>query len=146
MAPVSEPMDRPSPEPCGSGGAGELLAVTVGVAVGALDVVAVMDAEAPSVSDDVAVAVTDGVDENVGDGVGVAEHRNGKLCVGAAVRENCASVPLLASRTRSVWLMARVSQVFGMPVDVQATGGVQQPVTCDTGEVARVEWMGGARG
>jgi len=95
-------MDRPSPEPWGSGGAGELLVEAVGVAVGALDLVAVTEAEAPCDSDGVTAAVTDGVDADVGDGVGVAEHRNGKLCVKAAVSENCARVPLLASRTRRV--------------------------------------------
>ena len=39
-----------------------------------------------------------------------------------------ASVPPPPSRTRSVWLMARVSHVPAMPAAVQAAGGVQQVV------------------
>lgn len=106
------------------------MAADVGEEVGAFDVVAVTEAEAPCDSDAVMADVPDGVDAGVTDGVGEPEQRSGKLCTRAAVRDTCASVALLTSRTVSVLLMARVSQERAMPAAVQAAGGVQQVGVC----------------
>ena len=106
------------------------MAVDVGEDVGVLDIVAVFDAETPTVSDAVVVGVPVGVSVGVTDGVGEPEQRSGKLCTRAEVRVACVSVMLFTSSTVSVLLIARVSQVPAMPAAVQAAGGVQQVGVC----------------
>jgi hypothetical protein len=120
----------------------------------------VMDADTPNDFELVAVSVPDGVREPLHDGVapndsdpvgapvgdGVGEHMvRGKFCVGADVSLYDAIVLDAPSSTRSVWLMARVSQVPAMPAAVHAAGGVQHVVvmgarlakmTKDTGDAA----------
>jgi hypothetical protein len=100
-------------------GDGDRVAVDVRVAVGA----AVTDADAPR--DSVAV----GVGDAVGVLLGVA-HAKVSVWLSADVSLSDATVALLASSTRSVLLMARVSHVLAMPAAVHAAGGDQQPTIC----------------
>ena len=86
------------------------------VAVGA----AVTDADAPR--DSVAV----GVGDAVGVLLGVA-HAKVSVWLSADVSLSDATVALLASSTRSVLLMARVSHVLAMPAADHAAGGIQHP-------------------
>jgi hypothetical protein len=115
-----------SEAPTGSAFTGVIVAVGVGVP----------DGVAPNDSDPVGL----GVD------VGEGEHMvRKKLCVGADVSLYDAIVLDAPSSTRSVWFMARVSQVPAMPAAVHANGGVQHVVvmgarlvkmTEDTGDAA----------
>ena len=96
--------------------------VELGVEPGASDAVTV--GEMVLVADAVLVAL--GVTVGVGDGV----HRSSMLWARLAVSGMDASVLLLASSTLSVWLMARVLHVLGMPAAVHAAGAVQHVVVC----------------
>jgi len=100
-------------------GDGDGVADRVAVAAG----VAVPDADAPR--DSVAVGNAEG--DMVA--LGVA-HAKVSVWLSADVSRSDATVALLASSTRSVLLMARVSHVLAMPAAVHAAGGVQHPVTC----------------
>ena len=67
-----------------------------------------------------------------------------KLCVGADVSRYDAIEFDAPSSTRSVWLMARVSQVPAMPAAVHAAGGVQHAVVKGARLVKITEATGGA--